>query len=58
MRTFGYTRTDELGNVYYTKEADAFGKEIFSVIHTEKDAFAADKDYKINVEQIPKLLGL
>ena len=58
MRTFGYTRTDELGNVYYTKEADAFGKEIFSIIHAEKDAFAADKDYKINVEQIPKLLGL
>ena len=53
MKTFGYTREDELGNVYYTKEADAFGKRIFSMIHAVKDCFAADKDYKINIEQIP-----
>ena len=26
MKTFGYTREDEFGNVYYTPEADAFGK--------------------------------
>ena len=53
MKTFGYTREDELGNVYYTEQADAFGKRIFEVLHATKDAFAADKDYKINVEQIP-----
>lgn len=53
MKTFGYTREDELGNVFYTDEADAFGKRIFQVLHATKDAFAADKDYKINVEQIP-----
>ena len=53
MKTFGYTRTDELGNVYYTPEADAFGKRIFEMLHATKDAFAADKNYKINVEQIP-----
>ena len=53
MKTFGYTKTDELGNVYYTKKADAFGKRIFEVIHKTKDSFAADKNYKINLEQIP-----
>ena len=53
MKTFGYTRKDELGNVFYTDKADAFGKRIFQVLHATKDAFAADKDYKINVEQIP-----
>ena len=53
MKTFGYTREDELGNVYYTEKADAFGKRIFKMLHATKDAFAADKDYKINVEQIP-----
>jgi ribonucleoside-triphosphate reductase len=53
MKTFGYTREDELGNVYYTERADAFGKRIFQTLHQVKDEFAADKDYKINVEQIP-----
>ena len=53
MKTFGYTRTDELGNVYYTQEADNFGKRIFETLHQVKDNFAADKDYKINCEQIP-----
>ena len=53
MKTFGYTREDELGNVYYTEKADAFGKRIFAMIHAVKDVFATDKDYKINIEQIP-----
>ena len=53
MKTFGYTREDELGNVFYTDKADAFGKRIFQTLHQAKDNFAADKDYKINVEQIP-----
>ena len=53
MKTFGYTRVDELGNTYYTEEADKFGKRIFEMIHAVKDNFAADKDYKINIEQIP-----
>lgn len=53
MKTFGYTKEDELGNVYYTAEADAFGKKIFDIIHKTKNNFAVDKDYKINVEQIP-----
>ena len=53
MKRFGYTTVDELGNTYYTKEAEAFGEKIFKVIHETKDEFAKDKDYKINLEQIP-----
>ena len=53
MKTFGYVRVDEFGNVFYTNDADNFGKRIFEVIHRTKDQFALDKDYKINCEQIP-----
>lgn len=53
MKTFGYTKQDELGNTYYTPEAEAFGKKIFDVIHTTKAHFMLDKDYMINCEQIP-----
>ena len=53
MKTFGYTKTDEFGNLYYTEEAASFGKKIFDVIHRTKDQFALDKNYKINCEQIP-----
>ena len=44
---------DELGNVYYTEKADAFGYHIFDTIHRWKNEFAKDKNYKINLEQIP-----
>ena len=53
MKTFGYVEMDEFGNSFYTPEADAFGKRIFDVIHRTKDQFGLDKDYKINLEQIP-----
>ena len=53
IKTFGYTKVDEIGNVYYTPEAEAFGKKIFDVIHNVKDIFGLDKDYKINCEAIP-----
>lgn len=53
IKKFGYTRTDKLGNTYYTDEAFAFGKKIFDTIHAVNADFAKDKDYKINVEQIP-----
>ncbi len=53
MKYFGYTKVDEFGNTYYTKEADDFGKKIFDVIHKTKNEFAKDKGYLINIEQIP-----
>ena len=53
MKTFGYIRKDELGNTYYTQEAENFGKQIFEVIHSTKAKFAKTVDYQINCEQIP-----
>lgn len=53
MKTFGYIRQDKFGNTFYTEDADRFGKKIFEVIHRTKDQFALDKNYKINLEQIP-----
>lgn len=54
MATFGYTDTDEFGNVIYKPEAYEFGKKIFETIHEVKNDFIKDKDYKINLEAIPK----
>ena len=53
MKKFGYVEYDKFGNAFYTDAADRFGKKIFEVIHRTKDQFALDKDYKINLEQIP-----
>ena len=53
MKKFGYTEMDQFGNTFYTEEADLFGKKIFNVIHNAKDHFALDKNYQINIEQIP-----
>lgn len=54
MKTFGYVTEDEFGNTFYTDEAMSFGERIFKVIHQTKDQFALDKNYKINLEQVPK----
>ena len=55
MKKFGYTKTDEFGNVYYTKEASEFGNKIFKTMRATADKFIADNhcDYMINTEQIP-----
>ena len=55
MKKFGFTRTDELGNVFYTDEAADFGKRIFDTIRAVADKFITDNncDYMINTEQIP-----
>lgn len=53
LKTFGYTREDEFGNIYYTNDAINFTNKIFKVIHNVKDNFSLDKDYKINLEAVP-----
>lgn len=53
MKSFGYTKTDEFGNTFYTDKAEEFGKKIFEVIHSVKAEFSKDKDYHVNCEQIP-----
>lgn len=53
IKSFGYVKVDELGNSFYTEQADNFGKRIFDTIHAVKNEFVKDKDYKMNLEQIP-----
>lgn len=53
MKAFGYTCEDTLGNVYYKDEAFNFGKKIFDIINMSKTQFLLDKDYMVNIEQIP-----
>ena len=53
MKKFGYTYMDEFDNTFYNDEAFEFGKKIFEVMHEVKNEFQKDKDYQINLEQIP-----
>lgn len=53
MKSFGYTKEDEFGYVYYTDEADKFGKRIFDAIKEVETRFGADKNYMINTEAVP-----
>lgn len=53
MVKFGYTKKDEFGNTFYKDSAFEFGKKIFETIHRVCEEYAKDKDYKINVEEVP-----
>lgn len=53
MEAFGFTVKDEFGNVSYTDEGVEFAKQILATINETKEEFAKDKDYMVNVEQIP-----
>ena len=53
IKRFGYVNIDNFGNTFYTEDAEKFAKKIFEVIHNVKANFMLDKDYKINIEQIP-----
>lgn len=48
---FGYIRTDEFGNKYYTDDGIKFGSKIFDVINGVKDHFTTE--YTFNVESVP-----
>ena len=55
MKKFGYVKTDEFGNTYYTEKASLFGEKIFSKMRQVADDFIKENncDYMINTEQIP-----
>lgn len=53
LQKYGYTYQDEFGYTYYSDEGIEFAKKILETIHEVKDEFAVDKNYKINIEQIP-----
>ena len=51
IRHFGYTRTDEFGNIYYTDEGINFACKIFDVLNDVKDNFT--DEYSFNIESVP-----
>lgn len=53
LQKYGLTNVDEFGYVYYSEEGVKFAKAILAVITSTKNDFAKNKDYQINIEQIP-----
>ena len=53
LQKYGFTYKDELGNTFYSNDGVEFAKKILRTIHSIKDSFASDKDYQINIEEIP-----
>jgi ribonucleoside-triphosphate reductase len=53
LQKFGYTYHDEFGNTYYKDEGVEFAKKILATITEIKDEFVKDKDYMMNIEQVP-----
>lgn len=48
---FGYIKTDDFGNKYYSEEAIDFATKIFDVLNEVKDKFT--QDYSFNIESVP-----
>lgn len=53
IQDMGMTWYDELGYCHYTEDGIKFAQKVFEVINQTKDEFTSDKDYSINVEQVP-----
>jgi ribonucleoside-triphosphate reductase len=53
LQKFGYTYTDKLGNTFYSEKGIEFAKIILSTITEVKNEFVKDKDYSVNIEQVP-----
>lgn len=53
LQKFKLIKKDKFGNTYYTDEGIDFAKRILKTITDTKNAFADDKDYSINIEEIP-----
>lgn len=53
LQHYGLTRVDEFGNTTYTDEGIEFAKEILKTITDVKNAYMENKDYSINIEEIP-----
>ena len=50
---FGMIERDEFGYASYSERGLAFAKRILETINKTKDAFSNDRDYMMNVEQVP-----
>ena len=53
LQKFGYIKKDKLGYISYTDDGIIFAKRILETIHDVKSVFLSEKDYMINIEQIP-----
>lgn len=53
LQKFNLTKKDEFGYTYYTEEGIIFAKEILETIKEVKTIFGEDKDYQINIEEVP-----
>lgn len=51
MEKFGYIRTDEFGNKFYTEDGIEFAGKIFDVLNETKDNFT--NEYSFNIESVP-----
>lgn len=51
IKAFGYTTTDQFGNISYTDRGLAFAEKIFETINSVKDNFT--NQYSFNVESVP-----
>ena len=51
IEKFGYIKTDEFGNKFYTEDGMSFAEKIFDVINEIKDSFT--DEYSFNVESVP-----
>ena len=51
VEAFGYTATDEFGNVLYTNNGIEFASKIFDTLNDVKDNFT--DEYSMNIESVP-----
>lgn len=51
IEAFGYTKTDEFGNVSYTENGIEFASKIFDVLNDVKDNFT--NEFSFNIESVP-----
>lgn len=53
LQKFGFTYKDEFGNTFYSEEGVLFAEDILRTITDVKDEFTEDKDYSVNIEEVP-----
>ena len=53
LQKFGYTYKDDFGNTFYSSDGVNFAKNILKTVTDVKNKFTEDKDYQINIEEIP-----
>ena len=51
MEKFGYIKTDEFSNKFYTEDGMNFAEKIFDVLNETKDNFT--DEYSFNIESVP-----